>query len=304
MKTNFFEILKKSQDDLMQYVICRLEENGYADELYITPDYVYARGNIPVLLVAHLDTVHDKLPTIYCDKKQGVIWSPQGIGGDDRCGVYGILKITEKYKPYVLFTTDEEVGGTGATAFTQDVTPELVDVNFAIEIDRRGFNQAVFYKCGNEDFKKMILSYGFNEENGTFTDISIIAPKYNIAAVNLSAGYYNEHTCHEYININDLRHTIHMIECILKSNVVNNYYEFKEKIYNYQVSTFKDIKNDDIKTKADIIDNCTDQFSKNQYINKIEDWYDMDADEWKTVYGTDKPKRVDELYDDYYAYYD
>ena len=54
----------------------------------------------------------------------------------------------------------------------------------------------------NELFHRLHRMYqkGFQTEIGSFSDISIIAPALGIAAVNLSSGYYNAHTLHEYIN--------------------------------------------------------------------------------------------------------
>ena len=74
-----------------------------------------------------------------------------------------------------------------------------------MEIDRRGHNDAVFYDCDNPDFVEFIESTGYFEENyGTFSDISIIAPKAGISAVNLSAGYNKEHTTNEYVVMRDV----------------------------------------------------------------------------------------------------
>ena len=41
---------------------------------------------------------------------------------------------------------------------------------------------------------------GFKTASGSFSDISYIAPELGVAAVNLSSGYYNAHSQHEYIN--------------------------------------------------------------------------------------------------------
>lgn len=70
MKISLFDILNKSQEELMKYVVCRLEEKGYSENLHITNEYIFATGDIPVLLVAHLDTVHKDLPNIFYDKKK------------------------------------------------------------------------------------------------------------------------------------------------------------------------------------------------------------------------------------------
>ena len=82
--------------------------------------YILVRGEAPIMLVAHLDTVH-KTPVKHICKTQngGILMSPQGIGGDDRCGVYALVTVYEQsaVKPWLLFTCDEEVGGVGASVF-------------------------------------------------------------------------------------------------------------------------------------------------------------------------------------------
>ena len=70
--------------------------------------YILVRGEAPIMLVAHLDTVH-KTPVKHICKTQngGILMSPQGIGGDDRCGVYALTAVHEQsaVKPWLLFTS-------------------------------------------------------------------------------------------------------------------------------------------------------------------------------------------------------
>ena len=98
-------LFKMSEKKLLKYLsrLLASKEYGYKNVVK-TKDYIYAEGNIPVMLVAHLDTVHHSLPThIFHDQKQNVIWSPQGIGADDRAGVWAILQlITAEKKPYII----------------------------------------------------------------------------------------------------------------------------------------------------------------------------------------------------------
>jgi len=169
--------------------------------------YLYSPGSHPVLLVCHLDTVHSFTPEkIWTDKNRTRLWSDEGIGGDDRCGVYLIMEIIKQIDCHILFCHDEEFVGKnklhGAEHFCKsDIRP---DVKFIVEFDRRGRDDAVFYGCGNEDFVKYVTSYGFCHEMGTYSDISWIAPHLDIAAVNLSSGYYEAHTKNEYIVFDDL----------------------------------------------------------------------------------------------------
>lgn len=226
-----YYILVCSQKELSRYIERHLKYYNY-NNITKGKKFIYATGDIPILLVAHMDTVHYCMPTqIFHDKEQNTIWSPQGIGGDDRAGIYAILKIIENYKPHVLFLEDEEKGGIGAKYATGYM--DIPDVNFMIEIDRHGSDDAVFYDCGNIEFKDYILSYGFQENYGTFSDISVLSPAWDIASVNLSIGYYNEHSLAEYVKLDDLENTISLIKDILE-NKQDIFYDFQEdKYFNY-----------------------------------------------------------------------
>lgn len=188
--------------------------------------YILVRGEAPVLLVAHLDTVHPQPVRQICRTDDGgVLMSPQGIGGDDRCGVYALNAIYEQSeaKPWLLFTCGEETGGIGAGTFCakhrDGSLPEgLSQLKLIIEIDRKGRDDAVYYGCGNKGFEEYITGKGFRTSYGSFSDISYIAPELGIAAVNLSAGYYNPHTLHEYINRKQLEDTVRkVIEIVAES---------------------------------------------------------------------------------------
>lgn len=170
--------------------------------------YILVRGEAPIMLLAHLDTVHKSPVRQICKSQDGsILMSPQGIGGDDRCGVYALVTAYEKskVKPWLLFTCDEETGGVGAYKFSDmhskgKLPKELDNLKILVEIDRKGKNDAVYYDCDNSDFETYITSKGFKTEWGSFSDISVVAPELEVAAVNLSSGYYNAHTQHEYIN--------------------------------------------------------------------------------------------------------
>ena len=202
------EILQMDQATLKCYLQSCLDDIGYKP--INKKGFLYGEGNIPVLLVAHLDTVHNDIPTIICfSEDMRYVMSPQGIGGDDRCGVYMIMQLIRDFKCHVLFCEDEECGGRGANKFTESkIKPK---VNYIIEMDRRGSNDAVFYKCDNPEFTEFVLGFGFSENHGTFTDISVIAPYLKTAAVNISAGYFNEHRQHEYIDMLAVENNIHRI---------------------------------------------------------------------------------------------
>ena len=192
------KILRQTQPELKQMLNSRLKEQGY--QTTVECGYLYAPGDVPVLLVAHLDTVHRQPVQIICySENRRIAMSPQGIGGDDRAGVFMILQIIKKARCHVLFCEDEEIGGHGAQLFTRSgIQPQ---VNYLVELDRRGRNDAVFYECANPDFIRFVEGFGFREEFGSFSDISVLAPHLQTAAVNISAGYFFEHSPHEYIDL-------------------------------------------------------------------------------------------------------
>ncbi len=207
-KKELKELLQMSQKELKSHLDSVLQDSGY--HTVNQKGFLYAPGDIPVLLVAHLDTVHSEKPEIICFSDDGrFVMSPQGIGGDDRCGVFMILQIIRRVNCHVLFCEDEETGGNGARVFTKNKL--RVKVNYIVEMDRRGDNDAVFYACDNPDFTDFILSFGFTEKGGSFSDISVIAPYLKTAAVNLSAGYYNEHRLHECIDMLAVENNIRRI---------------------------------------------------------------------------------------------
>ena len=232
----FKEICRSSPKTLLKNIPNILEKCGYK-EMFCCEDYAYAKGSNPVLLVAHVDTVHFHLPEdIFFDQQQQVMWSPDGIGGDDRCGVYAILKLINKFNPSVLFTNGEEAGATGSNYLLEDLPKLVPDVRFILELDRKGANDCVFYSCGNKEFQQFVSGFGFKKNFGTFSDISVLAPAWNIAAANLSVGYYNEHSSSEFVNVGQLEMTIQRVANIL-SDKGKNKFDFQEVVYKTKFAT-------------------------------------------------------------------
>ncbi len=203
----FEKICRMSQKDLKKFVAKEL--NKTRDKVITGDGYVFAQGDFPVLLVAHLDTVHKELVRkIIYDKDMDILSSPQGIGGDDRCGVYMVLEVLKAFNCSVLFCEDEECGGIGANKFIKTELAKTLEFNYMIEFDRKGSNDAVFYDCANDEFEEFITEEFYKTAWGSFSDISILAPFFECAAVNLSCGYYNAHTTKEYVVISEMQESI------------------------------------------------------------------------------------------------
>lgn len=148
---------------------------------------------------------------IFFDKKQQVFLGPDGLGADDRAGLFGLLRVhaalPEELRPNLLFCDGEETGGHGAKAAAKKL-PELQDSLFMVELDRRGINDCVFYNQEPTEFVKYIEDFGFKKDWGTFSDISHIGKEFGICTVNLSVGYFNEHTRYETLYCRFLNETI------------------------------------------------------------------------------------------------
>ena len=227
---NFIDICKLADVALLRTI--NLRSFGYK-KIKKTQKYLYGEGNYPVMLVAHLDTVHKELPSIICQSDNGrYVMSPQGIGGDDRCGVYMILQLLEKLhvRPHVLFTMEEEIGGRGAMEFCKDVK-KIDNLNFIVEFDRANEKDCVFYDLDYPEFEHFVEEFGFKTAYGSFTDISEIAPHLGVAAVNLSCGYFNPHTNHEYVDTKIMQDVIEKAERLIMK--ADKKYEYKEDLKGY-----------------------------------------------------------------------
>ena len=197
------QLCMKKDDELHNFLYKKLKEKGYSP--IVKKDYILAEGNLPICLIAHMDTVFTYLPIeFYHDPTQHVMWSPNGAGFDDRAGIYVIIEMLNRnLYPSIIFTNYEECGGIGAKKLVSDFPDcPFKECRALVEVDRAWEKDSVFYYCDNKDFEKYINSFGFETSSGTFTDISIIAPQWKIAAVNLSVGYMYEHTHQELLHYN------------------------------------------------------------------------------------------------------
>lgn len=192
-----YTLLKADEKQIRKIIVKELEANGYVP--IINKDFIYAEGTHPVMLIAHYDTVPK--PPRFVQNNKGVLSAKSGLGADDRAGIYAIFELIRKHHCHVLFTGGEETGGIGAKAFAKSgLAPD--EVNYCLQFDRRGGNDAVYYDGDNEEFEKFITQHGWATAIGTYTDICEVAPYLGVAAVNLSVGYQNEHHDNETLDLN------------------------------------------------------------------------------------------------------
>lgn len=202
----------------------------------ILAEKTYKTGHGPVILLnAHLDTVYE----IEKDReiiKEGKIWSSsKGIlGADDRAGVAVLLHIAESLhlsstfngKVKFIFTVEEECGLVGANEVDDYF---LWNTDAAIVVDRRGTGDIVT-SCGRyipfchplygsffEDVATSESLNGWQTTPGGSSDTRVWA-MHGIESVNLSAGYFNEHTDDERLDVEGCYGTAKLIEGFFKNN--------------------------------------------------------------------------------------
>ena len=202
------------------------------DNIIGTQDYLIAVGDLPIALVAHLDTVFSAPPkNIFYDRVKNVMWSPDGLGADDRAGVFAIVQILKAgFRPTIIFTTDEEKGCLGAEKLINQIKTAPTELKYIIQLDRRGSDDCVFYDCNNPEFDNYVESFGFVTNFGSFSDISIICPAWHVAGVNLSIGYYDEHSISETLYIGQMFNTISKVKKMMEDANNANFYTYIEDL--------------------------------------------------------------------------
>jgi hypothetical protein len=119
-----------------------------------------------------------------------------------------------------------------------------------IQFDRRGSSDFKCYNVGTSEFRKFIAKEtNFKEPDlYSFTDITLLCD--SVCGVNLSVGYYNEHTSREIINYKEWLNTLKITKALLSKSLpkfalfpINRFFTNSKtrelqnlnKIYNYNI---------------------------------------------------------------------
>lgn len=234
-------IVKLSYQELNKLLLTKLLDYYSLEDIIFNDEseqsFIYVQGKQPYMLVAHTDTVHHEpvreimIIKSLNDPTFSAINSPQGIGGDDRNGIAIILALLDAgHRPSLLFPSGEEIGTKGSIRFTE-LTPYLPNVNFILQFDRRNNVDVTRYADDNDALIKEIIKLGYSEVTGSYSDISVICPKYKISGVNISASFFNEHTLGEYVDLRGLNKTISIMDKFLKTDIINCKFEYRAKTY-------------------------------------------------------------------------
>lgn len=208
---------------ILKYLMDSVEVDAYGN-LLATKKVGNGEG-ATVLLSSHMDTVKGVLADRKLLEDNGIITSDKGVlGADDRAGIAIILEVLKNIDKLsfdgtikVAFSREEEIGCIGA----EKIDPKFYeDVDLAIIVDRRGNRDIVvgnYYMpfcsdaVGNfmEDVSAL-LGANWKCVEGGVSDAMVFA-EHNINSINLSAGYEHEHTSKEFVIVEDMRDTLHLI---------------------------------------------------------------------------------------------
>ena len=162
----------------------------------------------------------------------------EGLGADDKNGVWVCLKCLMKYDNLkVAFFVGEEVGCVGSSKANMDF---FKDVRFAIQCDRRGSNDLIASICSTEIASKEFIGatgheqFGYHLEEGMMTDVLTLKENgLAVSAVNMSCGYYDPHSDHEFTVKRDLLNCLSFVE-----HIINNCTETYPHEYDYKMGGF------------------------------------------------------------------
>lgn len=237
------------EDELIQYVVENTEdlrdkiEIDDLGNIYITKGKCEPNMYYPCF-VAHLDSVHKKvdmvveeelLPNAQGELKpafkayEKISGQPTGIGGDDKAGVFICLELLREVDNCKIFLpVAEETGCNGS----KEADPEFFkDVGYAIQFDSTENNTMSKTLMGVQlyedngsfikEVKEVILEHGITDWlHHPYTDTMMLRNLFDFSCLNFAAGYYQYHTKHEYVVIEDTLNTLSLAKKIV--NLLKN----------------------------------------------------------------------------------
>lgn len=198
-----------------------------------------------VLLVAHADTVFDKReekevrPIInYANGKFFSGTNDMGIGADDRAGCAIVYQLRDLGHS-ILIPNGEESGCVGSRFLAnhnKDLYKIINEHRFAIEFDRRGNDDLIFYDVGSNKFVEWCESnfIGYTKGHGSFTDICVLCDP--MCGLNISVGYYDQHMPTEHLIESEWTKTLETARKVLSQKNLPRFIQDPPPIKSYKHS--------------------------------------------------------------------
>ena len=210
-------------------------------------------GEFYPCVTSHMDTVQDKakayalagaelpLRTRRCksttsdEVRHEIFIDGQGIGADDKLGVYISLQLVKHFdKIKAAFFVEEEIGMLGSKELDKEF---FDDVAYVIGWDSPELTRAAWKCSGTQLFtadfykkhlKPVVSKWGFTDKcfhSEPFTDVIQIREKTGVMCMNFGNGGYNAHMSTEYLVIEHVDHATGMGMDIIQT--IGNKEQFK-----------------------------------------------------------------------------
>ncbi len=147
----------------------------------------------------------------------------EGLGADDKVGVWVNLKCLKKYDHIkAVFFVSEETGCQGSGQCDMEF---FDDCRYVIQCDRRNGDDLITSIGGwtqlcSPEFIKDIKPelFGYKEDCGLITDVGELKDRgLKLSAINLSCGYYEPHTDREFVIKCEVLNCLHFVEHIIET---------------------------------------------------------------------------------------
>lgn len=173
-------------------------------------------------LSAHIDTVQPFDRKVHIRQMDDVFvgvdakGKQAGIGGDCKSGIMVCLEALERLDNVALaLFAYEEHGGVGASNSDPDFFKRM---GYVLEFDCPARNLFSYRNSGvrlfqndGEFIKRALPSLQVRNmlwQDHPYTDVTFLRKRFPLSMMNLSSGYYNWHSDHEYVRISDTAHAI------------------------------------------------------------------------------------------------
>lgn len=195
--------------------------------------------------VAHIDEVHERkhgLTLMFggdiISGRNNYDYRPEGIGGDDKNGIYIALMLLKNHDICkCAFFVGEEVGCVGSNDANIDF---FSDCRYILQCDRKGNNDFVNNIMGmslsTDEFINDIglADYGYATHDGGLTDVYTLKKRgVNVCVANMSCGYYNPHSEEECTSMSDLQNTYNLCDHIFKTLTKVYPHDYEPATYTY-----------------------------------------------------------------------
>lgn len=208
------------EDLMVQFLLDYAEARGWGRERDGHNNVILTKGDAAhfPMVASHLDTVQPVSRPIHLRWEGDVVYGVDdrgvriGCGADCKTGIFVCLKLMETTNNLKCgFFAAEEVGAVGASKLDPR---HMRDVGYVLEFDCPSARILSYTSGGvrlfqnNGPFINRILpvleGLRVRWQRHPYTDVKVLAGRFDISCLNLASGYHNWHSHDEYVALDDV----------------------------------------------------------------------------------------------------